>query len=108
MQKLTRMATVGASVTALFGSCCALPLLLLGLTGTVGFASALVPYQKYFTILTIILLGTAFYLVYGRKQKVCEDAKFCNSASQKWTKILLWISMALAAIFLIGPHLMAP
>ncbi|MBI1909850.1 MAG: hypothetical protein HYS22_06745 [Deltaproteobacteria bacterium] len=112
--QLSRITAVGASATALFGSCCALPLLLLGLTGTVGFASALVPYQKYFTILTILLLGTAFYLVYGRKQAVClpagkagEDAKLCNPTSQKWTKILLWISTALAAIFLIGPHLIA-
>ncbi|MBI2068229.1 MAG: hypothetical protein HY539_01850 [Deltaproteobacteria bacterium] len=107
MQQLSRITAVGASAAAFFGSCCALPLLLLGLTGTVGFASALVPYQKYFTILTILLLGTAFYLVYGRKQAVCEDAKLCSPASQKWTKILLWISTALAAIFLIGPHLIA-
>ncbi len=106
--QLSRITAVGASAAALFGSCCALPLLLLGLTGTVGFASALVPYQKYFTILTLVLLGTAFYLVYGRKQAVCENPKLCNPTSQKWTKALLWISTGLAAIFLIGPHLIAP
>lgn len=106
--QLSRITAIGASAAAFFGSCCALPLLLLGLTGTVGFASVLVPYQKYFMALTLILLGTAFYLVYGRKQAVCEDAKLCSPASQKGTKILLWISTALAAIILIGPHLIAP
>lgn len=106
--QLSRMTAVGASVAAFFGSCCALPLLLLGLTGTAGFASVFAPYQKYFTVLTVIILGTAFYLVYGRKQAVCEDAKLCNPTSQRWTKILLWISTALAAVFLIGPYLIAP
>lgn len=106
--QLSRITAVGASAAALFGSCCALPLLLLGLTGTVGFASALVPYQKYFTVLTIVLLGTAFFLVYGRKQVACENPKLCSPKSQRLTKILLWISMALAAIFLIGPYLLAP
>ncbi len=113
--KISQMTAIGASVTAFFGSCCALPLLLLGLTGTVGFTSVLAPYQKYFTIGTIILLGTAFYLVYGRKQQVClpagkagENPKLCSPRSQGLTKILLWISTALAAIFLIGPHLIAP
>ncbi|MBI3541587.1 MAG: mercury transporter MerT, partial [Deltaproteobacteria bacterium] len=56
---LSRITAIGASVAAFFGSCCALPLLLLGLTGTVGFASVLAPYQKYFTALTLVLLGFA-------------------------------------------------
>lgn len=106
--QLSRMTAVGAGVTAFFGSCCALPLLLLGLTGTVGFASVLVPYQKYFTLGTVILLGAAFYLVYGRKPVVCEDSKVCSPTSQKITKVLLWVSTALAAVFLIGPYLLAP
>ena len=106
--QLSRITAVGAGATALFGSCCVLPLLLVGLTGTVGFASVLVPYQKYFTMGTVALLGVAFYLVYGRKQVACENPKLCNPTSQKMTKILLWISTALAALFLIGPHLIAP
>lgn len=106
--QLSRMAALGAGATAFFGSCCALPLLLLGLTGTVGFASSLVPYQKYFTIVTVALLATAFYLVYGRRQVVCEDSKLCSPRSQKFTKILLWTSTVLAAVFLIGPYVIAP
>jgi hypothetical protein len=102
------MAALGAGVTAFFGSCCALPILLLGLTGTVGFAAVLAPYQKYFTVAAIALLGIAFYLVYGRKQAVCDNPKLCSPRSQKVTKILLWTSTVLAAIFLIGPQLLWP
>ena len=94
-----------ATVTAFFGSCCALPLLLLGLTGTAGFATVLVPYQKYFIAVTIILLAVAFYSVYGRKTVTCEDSKLCSPKSQRVTKILLWVSTGLVLIFLIGPQL---
>jgi len=106
--KLTRLAAVGAGVTALFGSCCVLPLLLLSLTGTVGFASALVPFQKYFTALTFVLLGTAFWLVYGRKRVVCEDSRPCSPKGQRVTKVLLWGSTLLALLFLLGPRLLSP
>ena len=97
-----------ATLTAFFGSCCALPLLLLGMTGTVGFAAVLAPYQKYFTAITVILLAVAFYLVYGRKTTACENPNFCSPKSQRVTKILLWISTGLALFFLIGPHIIAP
>lgn len=106
-QNLPKVMAVLATGTAFLGSCCALPLLLLGLTGTVGFAAALVPYQKYFTVVTIALLAVAFYLVYGRKSVACEDSKFCGVRSQQITKGLLWISAGLAFVFLIGPYLVA-
>ncbi|MBI2083584.1 MAG: mercury transporter MerT [Deltaproteobacteria bacterium] len=105
--QLSRLTAIGAGVTAFLGSCCALPLMLLGLTGTIGFASAFVPYQKYFTVATFALLGTAFYLVYGRKPTTCENPNLCNPKTQGITKWILWISTLLAIIFLIGPYLIA-
>lgn len=104
-QSLPKITAIFATGTAFLGSCCALPLLLLGLTGTVGFATALVPYQKYFTALAIILLAVAFYSVYGRKTVTCEDSKLCSHKSQRVTKILLWVSTGLVLLFLIGPRL---
>lgn len=104
-QNTPKVMAILATVTAFLGSCCALPLLLLGLTGTVGFATALVPYQKYFTAVTVILLAVAFYFVYGRKAVPCEDSKLCSPKSQRVTKILLWVSTGLVLIFLIGPQL---
>lgn len=105
--QLSRMTALGASATAFFGSCCALPLLLMGLTGSIGFAGTLAPYQKYFTLATVALFGAAFYLVYGRKQAACEDSKLCSAAGRKVTKALLWASAVLAAVFLIGPYLLS-
>lgn len=106
-EHISKITAIFATGTAFLGSCCALPLLLLGLTGTVGFATVLVPYQKYFTAITIILLAVAFYLVYGRKTVTCDNSKICSPKSQRVTKILLWISTGLALLFLIGPRLIA-
>lgn len=104
-QNTSKIMAVLATVTAFLGSCCALPLLLLGLTGTVGFATALVPYRNYFIAVTIILLAIAFYFVYGCKTVTCEDSKLCGPKSQRITKILLWVSTGLVLLFLIGPQL---
>lgn len=80
---LSKAGAVLATGTAFFGSCCALPLLLMSLgVGSMGFAAALVPYQPYLTVATIILLATAFYLVYGRKQ-TCADKEACDVKSIK-------------------------
>jgi mercuric ion transport protein len=105
--RLSRWAALGASVSALFGSCCALPILLLTLTGTVGFAASLVPYQKYFAAAAVVFLGVAFYLVYGRKRTSCAEEKACSLSQRRTTKILLWLAALLTAIFLIGPLLVA-
>src|SRR5262249_1256327 len=102
--RMSRFAALGAALTAFLGSCCALPILLLTLTGTVGFAASLVPYQKYFTIASLFFLGHAFYLVYGRKAVPCNEARACSPIRRKVTLILLWISALLVAIFLIGPY----
>lgn len=104
-QNMSKISAILATVTALLGSCCALPLLLLGLTGTVGFATVLVPYQGYFTAVTVVLLAVAFYFVYGQKTVTCEDPNLCSPKSQRVTKMLLWISTVLVLLFLIGPQL---
>lgn len=106
-QAIPKIVAFFATITAFFGSCCVLPLLLMGLTGSIGFASVLIPYQGFFTAATIVLLAFAFFLVYGRKTATCENGKVCNPKSQRLTKILLWISSGLALIFLLGPQLIA-
>jgi MerT mercuric transport protein len=103
---LSRWAALGAAVSALFGSCCALPLLLLTLTGTVGFAGSLVSYQKYFTAAAIAFLILAFYFFYGKKGKQGEGFQSCSLRQRKTTQILLWVSALLVLIFLVGPHLL--
>lgn len=106
-QKLTKASALLATGTALLGSCCALPLLLLSLgVGSIGFAKALVPFRPYLIIVTFILLGIAFYLVYGCKP-VCEGQGNCDVKNIRRTKILLWIATGLALLFLVGPGIVA-
>ncbi len=81
-----------ASVT-----CCILPLVLfsLGAGGAwIGNLTALAPYQPYFIALTVVFLGSGFYMVY-RKPKAagCEPGSFCASPkSDRLTKTVLWIA----------------
>ena len=103
--KLVKAAPYGATVFAFFGSCCALPLLLMGLgVGSAGLASILAPFRSYLIGVTLFLLGVAFYAVYGRK-KVCEEGEVCDVKATRRTKIFLWIATGLALLFLIGPDI---
>lgn len=102
-QALSKITAVFATGTAFFGSCCALPLLLMSLgVGGMGFAAALVPYQPYFMAGTGLLLAVSFYLVYGRK-KICDGGGTCDVKNIRRTKIMLWIATGLALLFLVGP-----
>lgn len=106
-QPLTKITVFLTPVTALLGSCCALPLLLLALgLGSAGFVTALVPYKPYLVGATLLLLAMAFYLVYGCKE-VCEGKEICSPKSIRRTKILLWIATGLAFLFLLGPEILA-
>lgn len=106
-EKLSRWAAGVATVAAFVGSCCALPLLLLSLgVGSMGFATALVPYRPYFMGAALLLLAVAFYFVYGRRQE-CGEGKACDLKSIRRTKILLWFSAGLALLFFFGPDLIA-
>lgn len=106
-QKLTKITTTLAPLTAFFGSCCALPLLLLSLgVGSASFATALTPFKPYLIGVTLLLLGVAFYLVYGCKQ-TCEGEEACNMKNIRRTKILLWVVTFLSLIFLVGPEIVA-
>ncbi|MBI4209155.1 MAG: mercury transporter MerT [Deltaproteobacteria bacterium] len=106
-QRFSKIAAGLATFTAFFGSCCALPLLLVSLgVGGMAFANTLALYRPYFVGATILLLAVAFYLVYGRRQE-CSDDKACEPKAIRRTKILLWITTGLAFLFFIGPGLIA-
>ena len=93
-----------ATVTAFFGSCCALPLLLLSFgVGSAGFASAFTPFRPYLIGITLLLLGIAFYTVYGCRQTCEGEDGACTTKDTRRTKILLWIAAILTFLFLLGP-----
>lgn len=106
INKLSAIAPLGATIFAFFGSCCALPLLLMGLgVGSAGLSSTLAPVRPYLIGVTLLLLGVAFYAVYRRP--VCAEDGVCNLKGMRRTKILLWTATGIVLLLLIGPDLIA-
>ena len=92
MKKVSML--VGVVVAAIAASaCCILPLLLgAASVGTVGLSAALTPYRPYFIILTVLLLGGAFYFTYRPQKAECEtdcDAKSVHA--RRISRALLWV-----------------
>lgn len=104
-QKATVVSGIFASIAAV--SCCIGPVLfaVLGVSST-GVLSKMEPYRPYLTILTIILLGAAFYLTYRKKEaEECKTDSYCaNPKADKWNKIILWSATVLILAFLTFPY----
>ena len=79
----------------LASSCCVLPLALvsLGISGAwIGQLTALSPYQPYFLIAALALLGAGFWQAYWRKPEVCLPNSACaKPRSGAVAKSVLWI-----------------
>ncbi|MBI4237545.1 MAG: mercury transporter MerT [Deltaproteobacteria bacterium] len=106
-QSIPKITAIFATGTAFLGSCCALPLLLLGLgVGSAGLATSFAPFRPYMIGITFLLLGIAFYTVYGCKQ-TCEGIGACDVKNIRRTKIMLWVATGLALLFLVGPSIVA-
>lgn len=106
-QSIPKITAIFATGTAFLGSCCMLPLLLLGLgAGSAGLATTLAPFRPYMIGITFLLLGIAFSTMYGCKQ-TCEGEGACDVKSIRSTKIMLWVATGLALLFLVGPGIIA-
>lgn len=114
------------SILSLFTSfstllCCALPTLLviLGLgwvvattINTFPFLITLSKNKGWMFLIAFLFISVNFYLVYGRKNKVCKMSDKiqdnpCDIAS-KWNKIILWISVIIWTIGFIVAFLLFP
>lgn len=97
----------GGLIGAILAStCCVLPLLLvsLGISGAwIGQLTALSPYQPYFLVSALALLGAGFWQAYRRKPEVCAPGSICaKPTSGRLTKSILWIgTMFVAADFML-------
>ena len=89
----------------LASSCCVPPLLLvsLGISGArIGQLTALSPYQPYFLVSALALLGAGFWQAYRRKPEVCASGSICaKPISGRLTKSILWIGTLFVAAELI-------
>ena len=105
---LTRILAGGGLAAAVAAStCCVLPLSLgaIGVGGAwASTFSVLAPYQTAFRVLAILLLGVAFWLVYGQRAVAAYGAAQGAACpvvpSQGVTKSVLWVGAAVMGLVL--------
>jgi mercuric ion transport protein len=112
-KKLTA-ASIGGAVVAAFASslCCLGPLLFaaLGLGGA-GLLVKLEAYRPFFAALTLVLLGTGFYLTYRRSRPApatVDEGPACDCELprvNRFGRVMLWIATVAVAAFLGFPYL---
>lgn len=108
LQKATLM---GSMVAGLAGSVCCLGpivLALLGLGGASALAS-LTAYRPLFMGVTVVLLGTAYYLTYRKKSAgECKPGEACEyPGTSRLNKVILWVVTLLALLFIFSPEILA-
>lgn len=108
--KRSSVSVVGSVLTAIVASvCCVGPALLALLgAGTVGFFGSLGSYRPYFIGLTVILVGTAFYLAYRKREVKCEDGTCKTVTGGKWDKASVWFAAFIAALIIVLPYMNLP
>jgi mercuric ion transport protein len=107
-------ASMGGLITALLASiCCIGPVVFAALgvgvgatgflAGTAGFLKALLPYRPAFIGLTLLLMGSSFYLAYRRpKSALCTPGTVCPPGGTNRT--LLWVLAVLALVLILAPY----
>lgn len=111
LKNLSNKGLIGAVLAAAAASvCCVGPLVLLGLgvSGAwIGTLSSFEPFRPYLIILTLILLGYAFYQIYRKPKPVeCPSGSHCtHTNSDRINKITLWTVTLLVLGLLSVPYL---
>jgi len=117
----TRNASLGGAVAAALAAsaCCIGPLVLalLGIGGA-GFLVALEPYRPIFTVVTVGLLGTGWYLTYRKPARapavpsalgaVAAEGDDCGCEMPKANKAgkrMLWVATGIVGVALVFPYL---
>lgn len=98
---------VGLIVSAFVASICCLGpavLSILSIAGA-GLFFKFEAFRPYFIVLTVFLLGLAFYLTYRKREVVCEDGTCKIEGASKWNKIALWIATVFVVFFISFPYL---
>jgi len=103
----TSFSAGGSILAAILASlCCIGPVAvaLLGV-GSIGAFTAFESFRPYLIEVTALLLGTAFYMTYRKREVQCEDGTCKVQSAGKWNKISVW-GATLIAVFVLGfPYL---
>lgn len=108
MQK-TALSTVGSVVTAVVASLCCIGPAVLAIAGAGSLSafSAFETYRPYFIGVTVLLLGSAFYLTYRKREVKCEDGSCKIQGAGKWNKLGVWSAAIIAVLAISYPYLAA-
>ncbi len=93
LQATSLLGGAGAAVTSTAASiCCIGPLAiaLLGVNGAI-LAAGFKPYRFYLLGASVVLLGFAFWSVYGGRR--VRDGAACPARPGRWTKAVLWTAL---------------
>lgn len=109
--KLQKATLFGSVITSILASiCCIGPIVfaVLGVSG-VGFILKFEKFRPLFIACAVVLLGTAFYLTYRKKEAShCEPGSLCaNPKSDRINKIALWIATLLIGLFIFFPSIIS-
>src|SRR5260370_5143037 len=100
--KALQRATLGSSVLAAITAslCCIGPLVAVVL-GASGFAASAVfeKWRPVFLVVTVALLGLAWYLTYRNPKAACEEGSACaTKLGSQWDTVVLWLATAFVLI----------
>lgn len=109
--KFQKTTLVGSIISAILASvCCIGPIAfaLLGIGGA-GFLLKFEAFRPVFIILTIGLLGSAFYLTFRKKpSNPCADGTYCaQPKTERLNKIVLLIATTLVLFTLFFPNIIS-
>ncbi|MGQ0562723.1 MAG: mercuric transporter MerT family protein [Gemmatimonadota bacterium] len=102
--KKSLFAAIGALGAAFLASlCCVGPLLFVTFGVGAGLASTFEPLRPIFSVVTALLIGVGFYIVYGRNRAAiacaCEPAEeLARTHKRRRDKAILWTATVLALV----------
>ncbi len=103
----TGLTITGAVISAAAASACCLGPLVLTILGIGGAASALAlaPYRPYLLVITAVLLGAAFYIIYRRPTRACAPGEACEiPGASRIGRALLWLATVLILLATTFPY----
>lgn len=102
---------IGAVTAAVAASVCCigpLVLVLLGVSGAwIAGLTALEPFRPYLMVISVLLLGLAFYRVYRTPKENCDPGSACaHPTSRRRAKTVLWVVSLLVIGLLVSPYVL--